>query len=637
MKKKKMLEAMNLIDDAYIREADPAVAARRRRRFFQRVAAVAACLCLMVVSLNLWLFLPYDRSLPDVSRYAGSEYYPLIQKLNAVTYVAPAVKNNYDAYIRNTLKFDGIGGNMPTDGPDMDNAPGDAGSAPPTSGVYEEVTDNQVAGVIEADLIKRSSTHIYYLRADMTLAVYSIACEDSEKVGSYKIQKDSDMRYVYTGEWEFYLSADCKTVLVVAPYSSGNTAMTAVIALDVSDPANIQEKHRVRIRGSYHSSRLVNGELLLFSEFAVGKNPDFSKEENFLPQIDTGDGMQSLPMEGILSPDTLTSSRYLVICKLDENALSLRDSMAFLSYSDTLYVTGETVYVTRDFDRVLATEGVTVTKETATEIAGISYSGEKFEKLGTVTVAGTLHNQYSMDEHEGILRLVTGTTVTRTLGADVVENLPDDVSSSFYNKKSANLYCVDLSTWQVAAQVVGFAPVGETVESVRFDGHSAYVCTAIVQPRPTDPVFFFDLSDLSNITYKDTGTIDGYSHSLVSFGDGYLLGIGVGDTWDTFKVEIYEETETGVAAVCCYEQKSADFSRNYKAYYIDYENRLIGFGIYSYSNGFSYVLLHFDGYELRVLSDVPLQGAPDSDRAVYIDGYLYMFSTEDFKVVQIAE
>ena len=114
---------------------------------------------------------------------------------------------------------------------------------------------------------------------------------------------------------------------------------------------------------------------------------------------------------------------------------------------------------------------------------------------------------------------------------------------------------------------------GEEATAVRFDGVYAYVCTAEVITL-TDPVYFFDLSDLSNITYTDTGTIDGFSTSLIQLEDGYLLGIGYNEERN-LKIEIYEETESGVQSVCTYE-KACGFSEVYKSYFIDREKNLIG-------------------------------------------------------------
>ena len=175
------------------------------------------------------------------------------------------------------------------------------------------------------------------------------------------------------------------------------------------------------------------------------------------------------------------------------------------------------------------------------------------------------------------------------------------------------------------------------MQSVRFEKTNAYVCTAIVV-TVTDPVYFFDLSDLDNITYKETGIIDGYSSSLINMGDGYLAGIGLEDR-TTLKVEIYKETETGVEGFSKYLRQNTDYSTNYKSYYIDRENQLIGLGLYDYSyRQYSrYILLHFNGRELVLLMDENLSGANELKRSVYIDGFLYMFGENDFRVVEVSK
>ena len=179
-----------------------------------------------------------------------------------------------------------------------------------------------------------------------------------------------------------------------------------------------------------------------------------------------------------------------------------------------------------------------------------------------------------------------------------------------------------------------FAPQGESVQSVRFDKDKAYVCTAIVL---TDPVFVFDLSDLNNITYKDTGTITGYSSSLINFGEDYLLGIGYGASFDTMKLEIYTETATGVESVCSYEMPNCYFASEYKSYYINRDKHLIGIGYDDYNQINEtdfinhYTLFLFDGYDFVKLIDEEITGFNDYKRAVLIDGYFYMFG-ENFAV-----
>ena len=86
------------------------------------------------------------------------------------------------------------------------------------------------------------------------------------------------------------------------------------------------------------------------------------------------------------------------------------------------------------------------------------------------------------------------------------------------------------------------------------------------------------------------------------------------------KVEIYEETDTGVVSVCEYIQ-SGSVASNYKAYYIDREENLFGIPT---SGG--YILLHFDGSQLNQKANVGIIGTLEDTRGLVIDDYLYVFS-----------
>lgn len=648
-KDEKMLRSLELIDDKYIEEADPTKVKRKKKNTMLLRLAVgfAACFTVLLTSINLWLFIPFSTEPPDVSRYSDSEYYPLIRQLNALTYRKPDYKNNFEKLIGSISQniddsgegFYGVESMQP-------NAPGNQ---------YEEVTDNQVEGVIEGDLIKRSDKYIYYLNVDNgSLNVYTIEGENSSKVSAYTITiKDAFSKNIH--DWEFYLSNDCTTVTVIAPYSAVTndtwepTTRTQVVSLDVSDPTNIRKTDSIDIAGNYTSSRMVDGKLLLLNEYYIGYHLNFDYESTFLPQIDIGNGFESIPMDDIITPETLTTPRYTVVCKLDEKTLELEDASAFLSYSETIYVSNENVYATRSYSDITKENDGYKTTVSMTEISALSYTGDQFEQLGGITVKGSVKDQYSLDEYEGILRVVTTTSLTRTKewSDGEIASITVDRSS---NGTSASLYCIDLDSWEVVAAVADFAPKGESVQSVRFDGDSAYVCTAVVVTL-TDPVFFFDLSDLDNITYKDTGVIKGYSSSLINLGDGFLLGVGVGDDPSTLKLEVYEESEKGVVSVSAYEIENAQYSTDYKSYLVDREHRLFGLGVTDWSfetdgyynetdayyNPYRYMLFYFDNYELRVLVDEALNFDNAYKRAVYIDDYLYMFANgeDNVKVVKV--
>ena len=549
MKKKNWYRGLSLADDKYIAEAHPDnVIKPKRNRVI--ISLIAACACFALVICNLWLFIPFNTNPPDVSQYANSEYYGLIQKLNALTFEQPKYKNNAAKLwaglkdISFGITKDAVGG-MPEDAPTADGEANGTGS-------YQEITDNQVEGIIEADRIKRSDTHIYYLDNDV-LRIYSIDKENTAEIGSYTLYGGS--KNYYLDQWEFYLSSDCKTVTVVTQYytktDSNSNRYVNLISLDVSDPANIVKKDEFNITGDYMSSRMTNGNILLLTEFVINKRElNFDDETTFLPQIDEGNGSHSIPASGIVSPDNLSNTRYTVVMKLDENTLDLEGTAAYLSYSEDVYVSENHVFLTHVFADKTENEDGTLTRNSMTEISCLTYGGDSFERKGNVTVRGYVKDQWSMDEYEGILRVFTTTNAT-TIREQYYDNgtVSAEILQTATGQSNASLYCIDLSTFEVVASVIDFAPPREEIQSVRFDKETAYVCTSI---ELSDPVFFFDLSDLNNITYKDTGTIEGFSTSLINLGNGYLLGIGRGDSWSSFKVEVYEETDDGVRSVCSY-------------------------------------------------------------------------------------
>ena len=654
----KLLIAMDLVDEQYIEEARQIASGEiktkeRKNRFVRRAALSAACFAVAFTALNLWLFLPIQPDYADISMYKDNEYYSIIDKLNRFYTPKPLFKNNFEML----LSFLNIEERTPaTDlAVTMGSASGEAtpeydtnvdyggtSTSPDDGANYEEVTDNQVEGVIEGDRIKRSDRYIYYLNdsnenktADI-LEIYSIEGAESKKVGQY-VYSNSNAQDI---SQEFYLSDDCSTIYWIIQlykhqnvrYPNGeltilNYGSVKVLSLDVTDPANIQKTAEFSITGGYQSSRMVNGELMLFTGFNIIGQPDFSDESSFVPQIDRGNGLESLPLDNIVAPDELSDASYSIVTKLSGKSLTLSDSVAFLSFAGGVYVSKDTIYAFRSYADTK--DHLAYTQESlVTEIIGVSYSSDEYTRLGSITVDGSVKNKYYLDEYKGILRVVTTIQESR---------IPIGINSTEESSFNASLYCIDLKNWSIRAKVENFAPEGETVESVRFDKNTAYVCTARVVEL-TDPVFFFDLSDLDNITCKDTGTIDGYSSSLVNFGDGYLLGIGFGSSSDKLKIEVYEETETGVQSVDFYQSFNTSFSEDYKSYYIDREHKLIGLGYYLYGGfgpGQKYLLLHFDGSNLKILLQEPLEGQTHLKRGVWIDGYFYLFGQDDFKVIEV--
>lgn len=588
--------------------------------------ATAGVLCLCIIA---GIVLPYFKDDNDIQMYADSDYFKIIEAINRDF---PKREENFWTELDGILDADDlIYGTASPEAGGMDGAVQENNAPTASPDMSEdingsvEITDHQVAGVLEADIIKRSQAHIFYLNGN-TLEVYPIAGLDTKRIGTWCLNTKEDV-YYYSNT-EMYLSADASRInLVVSGFGNmfendKKSAFVQVISLDVTDPANIKEANCLYVTGSLLSSRMVGDQMLLMAQYRMDNKVDFEDESTFLPQYGVPENMQSVPADNIVVPEKLSDKTYTVVTLLDGKDMSILDSGAFMSYSTELYVSTERIYATRTYTEEEEIDKSNAVNKQMTQISCMAYGDSGLKPEGTFCVEGTVKNQYSMDEYGGIFRIVTATSRRNIV---IYESGNQAMSAT---KRNANLTCFKVGTWEQVAQVAQFAPEGETVESVRFDGDYAYVCTAVVVTL-TDPVFFFDMTDLNNIIVKDTGTIEGYSSSLIQLNDGYLMGIGFDDQRD-LKVEIYEETENGVASVCdiIYHM---NFASEYKAYYIDRENNLFGIPVQD-----GYVLLQFDGYQLHQVAKAVTLGAMNDTRGVVIDGYLYVLSPNYFDVLKIA-
>jgi uncharacterized secreted protein with C-terminal beta-propeller domain len=133
-------------------------------------------------------------------------------------------------------------------------------------------------------------------------------------------------------------------------------------------------------------------------------------------------------------------------------------------------------------------------------------------------VEGHLLNQFSMDEHESVLRVATTITTLRKSederpwwwwGARETTN-----RLTTFKQKDGQLVQVGKSE--------ELAP-GERIYSARFMGNKGYVVTF----RQVDPLFTFDLSDPANPRKVGELKVPGFSSYIHPLGDSHLITIGV--------------------------------------------------------------------------------------------------------------
>ena len=317
---------------------------KTHRQQIKKIAKVSG-MGLGATALALVLFLPYPTSLPSVTAYKDSPYYEVIQTLNELTYEPPMYKNNFEKWtsgLRN-LGMVGSGGLAapflpPSNGNDwVENAtPPTVGSSNTqgttsigggnSNGNYVENTDNQVQGVTEGDLLKRTEKYAFYLTPKQyrpwekvwngeyyeyqqddghLLRIYEINGNDSKQVGEFEIVSEGVSQVNVP---EMYLSEDGNRLTIFNRVSkeSYKKQYTEVVSLDVGDVTNVKENARIYLSGSYVSSRLVKGEFLLVNNMTVYSSQNQTMKLSICPNTEIlWKGWKRCPQRILFAPKTL--------------------------------------------------------------------------------------------------------------------------------------------------------------------------------------------------------------------------------------------------------------------------------------------------------------------------------------------
>ncbi|MBQ8414792.1 MAG: beta-propeller domain-containing protein [Clostridia bacterium] len=624
-KEKKILLALGDINEKYLEQARP----RERKNHTARILTVAASF-VVVVGIALGVILlggntPPTGDVPPIVDIPFPEVPRTDKSLAAVM----------QDYLNSNIGSDDV---WEDDGifDESGNAPDmilpEGGSDSGSNGSYVEVTDNQVQGIIEGDLYKTTDKYIFRYR-DRSLCIYSIDGENSEKISVTQINSNGNKN-----EADMFLSADGNTVTIIQSeyvteiYEYENYTrysghyVTRIYSIDVSDAKNPVVAKTLELSGLNHDVRKIDDKIYLVTSHSFNKSDiDIDDPETYIPSI-SGDDTHLCDLERIYYCDEIKKATYSYVTVFDEDDLSLVSEFAILSetahyVTDVCFTDNHIIFEYQSGKKISEEEA---TSEAYSWIELVDFSGDELRYRGSLEVKGWAEaGQYSYDEQDGYLRVVTSTRIWKRYWVE---------------KSSASLYVYDLSTMSLTASVEDFAPDGERATAVRFEGDSLYVCTAETA-KFTDPVFFFDLSDYGNITQVNTGYIEGFSSSLIDLGEGYLLGIGK-ESVSHSKIEIYKREGESVVSVAK-QVFRGNYDTDYHAYLIDREKNLFGLAVnytkegYGVSYGHGYFLWHFDTNteSLSLLTEISgdtMHTYFGYARAFVREGYLYLTSVNEF-------
>ncbi|MBR4896219.1 MAG: beta-propeller domain-containing protein, partial [Clostridia bacterium] len=533
-------------------------------------------------------------------------------------------------------------------------------------------TNVQVEGIDEGDIVKTDGRYLYVLKNRSEIVILKAAGEATEVVSRFSVA-DGDNGYfggiwpdgvkndqleVYKNSWaeEIYVLGDTLAVITDrSEYSSGeidgiwrydDRNYTNADFYDISDRANPYYVTSEGQDGSYLTSRLKDGKLYLLTRRWVYRWSDYKEEDygSYIPMLYNADGMRVTPVDRIFWPETSEESDYTIISRFSMDSRSMEDSASILGAGNTVYMSHDWLYLadTRYYEEAQAerTESVyTVTDYiygNRTEILKISYA-DGFSVAASGTVRGDLLNQFSMDEWDGCLRVVT----TEWNNAYTIY---EDKEYGFTNyqykdsKQTNGLYVFDAGMNLIGA--LDELAENERVYSVRFDGGVGYFVTF----RQVDPLFTVDLRDPANPTIMSELKIPGFSNYLHPWGDGFLFGLGqnadeeTGRT-DGMKLSMFDVSDP--FGVFERDKLSLDISYseglyNHKAILAAPQKNLIGFPS---SNG--YLLYTYTPEEgFRLMNEVTINEYTkdgwywwDTDsRGLYVGEDIYIL-TSQFAVV----
>lgn len=533
-----------------------------------------------------------------------------------------------------------------------------AQQAPQEAGASQDHSDTnvQVEGVQEGDIIKNDGKYIY-IKTGEKLKIIDSNPLNPKIVSTVNVPENTSISEIYIsgnklvviGQNNYYyimkeyeksaVPAEDKTVDYIMPPRYYDDR-TNVLVYDISNVEKPVLQRELLLDGNYLSGREINGYLYMVTTKYL--NIYYDKQDVSLPYYTNvlKNEKHEFTYDDIKYFPNYIDSRYMYTAGINLNDSSVEpDVDVYLGGSDTIYVSEGSLYAAvADYSydyNIKQTELYSPGYSTSTVVYKYELEKGNIKVATQGEVPGTIINQFSMDEHEGMLRIATTT-------------------GEVWNETSKNnMYILD-ENLKLKGKLEGLAP-GERIYSTRFAGDRVYMVTF----RQVDPLYVIDASDPSNPRAAGMLKIPGYSTYLHIVDEKHILGFGY-DTkvseWGGivnggFKMSLFnvsdiknpKETftevigEQGTYSELLYNHKALMFSLNkgIMAFPINStaENYKTDFnGAYVYN-----VSLDNISYKTKIShmdSDNYLYGY-EVKRIIYIGDFIYTFSENEMQIHSI--
>ena len=424
------------------------------------------------------------------------------------------------------------------------------GSAGGSGGVPYSQTNVQVAGVDEPDIIKNDNRYIYTISGQNLVIIDAYPAARAAVLSRTEITdtpRDIFLRgdrlvLFSTGTAMPGTGSSAAEPAMMPPYWRPSSPVTHATIYDISDRANPRVVKDYSIEGDYIDARMIGQIVYLVTQ------------EQIYPYRD-GPIIVPVLREGsrtVLQPDVWYFDHpeyqytFTTVTSLDVASGKEKDAQTYLLGSgNTLYVSEEAMYVSYpryipviyrgqpvpmvaessgilpDFNTLTGGERQSIldslrnaeqdairrqeADQTTTVIHKIGIRNGAITYLARGEVPGTLHNQFSMDEHKENLRIATTSSVYTPRFGQYTYN---------------NVYVLDRDMATIG-ELTHIAEQ-ETIYATRFIGDRLYMVTF----KRIDPFFVIDLSSPRVPKVLGELKIPGYSDYLHPYDATHIIGIG---------------------------------------------------------------------------------------------------------------
>ena len=448
-------------------------------------------------------------------------------------------------------------------------------------------TNNQVATVDEADIVKTDGTWIYDLNVkNNKLYVLSAAGEGTTVQVAAGLEKNTDD--VFCEYREMILANDRLYVIAVLydwnARNEKDTAVTVTEVYSLNDRLSVSRIATLKQDGYYQTARLVGSTLVIVSSYDVYMVGEDEEPAFWCPGVAVDGATRTLaPNELYVNPYSNRNSFAVVTTTDTATDVRFESTSAVLGGCHTVYCSDtELLIASAEGEHIESGEQTDENGKHYVAITNRSFTGlylfrlvdGKAEPVANTRIEGRLLNQFSMDASDGTYRfVVTRSASIRTIWTDGIDRYEWD------SKNDCALYVLDENLEPLGA--VENLAQDELVQSARFMGDVVYFVTF----RQTDPLFAVDLSDPASPKILSVLKISGFSAYLHPFGEGRLVGIGYEADEKTgrttgVKVALYDISDPKNVKEILRQTVKAEYTnvaQNHKGVYVDVKRGTVAF------------------------------------------------------------